>query len=86
MNKKMGKDTAISTRLKSVITSVNDDKSKIGINNFVDNMLARDALAFRREIARITPDIVMEQEVEREGETISVVIPMDIEFFWPKAV
>lgn len=86
MNKKMGKDTAISTRLKSVITSVNDDKSKIGINSYVDNMLARDALAFRREIARITPDIVMEQEVEREGETISVVIPMDIEFFWPKAV
>ena len=49
-------------------------------------MLARDALAFRREVARVSPDIIMEQEIEWEGETISVVIPMDIEFFWPKAV
>jgi len=28
----------------------------------------------------------MEQDIEWEGDTISVVIPMDIEFFWPKTI
>tara|TARA_Y100000592_G_C5474485_1_gene321458 strand:+ start:145 stop:924 length:780 start_codon:yes stop_codon:yes gene_type:complete len=84
MKKKMGKESAVTTRLKSIVKSVNGDDNKLSINSYIDNMLARDALAFRREIARVSPDIVMEQEIEWEGETISVVIPMDIEFFWPK--
>ncbi len=84
MKKKMGKESAVTTRLKSIVKSVNGDSNKLAVNSYIDNMLARDALAFRREVARVSPDIIMEQEVEWEGETISVVIPMDIEFFWPK--
>ena len=86
MKKKMGKESPITTRLKYVVKSINGDNNKLTINTYVDNMLARDALALRREIARISPDIIMEQEIEWEGETISVTIPMDIEFFWPKAI
>tara|TARA_B100000579_G_scaffold421809_1_gene423064 strand:- start:1895 stop:2698 length:804 start_codon:yes stop_codon:yes gene_type:complete len=86
LQKKLGRESGISARLKEIILSVDGDNNKLGINNFVDNMLARDALAFRREIQRITPDIIMEQDIEWEGDTISVVIPMDIEFFWPKTI
>ncbi len=86
LKKKLGREAGISARLKEVITHIDGDDNKMGISNFVDNMLARDALSFRRELARITPDIVMEQEIIWEGESISVGIPMDIEFFWPKTV
>ena len=84
MKNKMGKETGITTRLKILIKSVDDDSNKLTINNFVDNMLAKDALHLRQEIVRISPDINMKQEIEWEGESISVDIPMDIEFFWPQ--
>ncbi len=86
LKKKLGRDSQVSARLKQTITAVDGDTNKLSINTCVDNMLARDALAFRREIARISPDIIMEQEIEWEGESISVGVPMDIEFFWPKTI
>jgi len=73
----------ITTRLRHTITSI-DGKTEISIiNEFVENLLARDSLALRNEIARISPDIVLTQEVERGGEAVSVSIPITVEFFWP---
>ena len=46
--------------------------------------LHRRYLAAEKEIARITPDIDMKQEVEMGGETVEVNIPLTVEFFWPK--
>jgi len=46
-------------------------------------MLAKDSLALRNEIARISPDIELVQEVERGGKTVTVGIPMTVNFFWP---
>ena len=46
-------------------------------------MLARDSLALRKEIKRVSPDIVMDQEIEIGGEMVSVTIPMTTNFFWP---
>ena len=53
-------------------------------NALAQNMLARDSLFFRQELERISPDIVLKQQVEIEGETVEVAIPMTVGFFWPK--
>ena len=51
----------------------------------VENMLAKDSLALRNEIARVSPDIELTQEVEFEGgDTVEVKIPMTVGFFWPE--
>jgi len=73
----------LTTRLKHTIVSVNDNDTKSVISNFVDNMLSRDSLFLRSEIKRISPDIDLTQEVEVEGETVTVTIPMAVNFFWP---
>ena len=82
--KKIGQSAEVTTRLKHVITSVNGDDSKSTISNFVDNMLSKESLILRDEVTRINPDINLTQEIELEGETTEVDIPMTVEFFWPK--
>ena len=47
-------------------------------------MLSKDSYALRQEIQRITPDIEMRQEVNIEGEPVTVDIPMTVEFLWPQ--
>tara|TARA_Y100000593_G_scaffold91835_1_gene181706 strand:+ start:481 stop:1251 length:771 start_codon:yes stop_codon:yes gene_type:complete len=85
-NAKMGRpDSDMSSRLKRAVLSVDGEEDFSLINTYVDNMLSRDSLALRKEIARITPDIDMKQEVEMGGETVEVNIPLTVEFFWPKA-
>ena len=83
--KKVGSEfnPELTTRLKHTITSVNGDNSKATISTFVDNMLSRDSLYLRSEITKIAPDINLEQEIEVEGETVKVAIPMAVNFFWP---
>jgi len=39
----------------------------------------------RKEIQRVSPDIELIQEVEIEGESVKVDIPMTVGFFWPDA-
>ena len=83
--KKIGQTAEITTRLKYMITSVNGNEEKSIINNFVDNMLSKESLFLRGEVARITPDIDLSQEIEIGGDVVKVDIPMSTEFFWPKA-
>ena len=45
-------------------------------------MLSKDSLEFRKEVARVAPDIDMEQEIDIEGESVKVDIPMTVNFFW----
>ena len=73
----------LTTRLRHTITSVDGDDSVSTINNFVQNMLARDSMALRTELNRISPDILLTQDVEIEGESVSVAIPLTANFFWP---
>ena len=75
----------LTTRLRYTITSVNGDETQAIINTFVNNLLARDSLFLRSKIKNSTPDIEMKQEVEIEGESVTVDIPMTVNFFWPKA-
>ena len=83
--KKLNKEISpeLTTRLKYIVTSVNGDNEKSVINNFVDNMLSKDSLFLRQEISEVTPDIDLSQEIEIEGETVRVEIPMTVTFFWP---
>ena len=67
-----------------MITSVDGNTDKIYISNFVDNMLARDSLAFRKYWTQISTDIILEQEIVLEGgDEVTVDIPMTANFFWP---
>ena len=73
----------LTTRLRHTITSVDGDESQSTINNFVQNMLARDSMHLRNEIKNVTPDIELTQEIEIGGEYVKVDIPMTVGFFWP---
>ena len=73
----------LTTRLRHTITSVDGDDSTPTINNFVQNMLARDSIHLRREIKSMTPDIELTQEIDVGGESVTVDIPMTVTFFWP---
>ena len=65
---------------------VNGDEDKQHIRTFVDqHLLSRDSIVLRTEISRISPDIELSQEIEIGGESVKVVIPMTVGFFWPEA-
>ena len=80
-----GGSPELTTRLRYIIKEVDGDNSQSVINNTAVNMLARDSMALREELTRVSPDIEMTQEIEIGGESVKVEIPMTVGFFWPKA-
>ena len=72
--------------MRNTIIEVDGDSSKDTINSFSQNMLARDSVALRNYITDISPDIELTQEVEIGGDTVSVPIPLTVEFFWPQSI
>lgn len=71
----------LSTRLKYIITSVNNDRENKTIREFVENqLLARDSRALRQEVKRVSPDINLTIQGDN-GEDI--MIPINLNFFWP---
>lgn len=86
---KVNKDniTAMSTRLKHIITSVNGDREPSTIRAFVDQgLLASDARALREEYARVQPDIEFKvYHVDENGVGEDIDVPVTINFFWPDA-
>ena len=85
-SKKFGYNTEISTRLRYTIIDVDGDSNPETITSFSQNMLARDSVALRNYIQEISPDIDLSSEIEIGGETVSVSIPLTVEFFWPKSI
>ena len=73
----------LTTRLRYLITSVDGETKQNVINSFVENMLSKDSLSLRQEITKVTPDIDLSQEIDIEGDTVKVDIPMTVNFFWP---
>ena len=84
--KKFGYNAEISTRLRYTITEVDGDNKPETITAFSQNMLARDSVALRNYINDISPDIDLTSEIEMGGESVSVSIPLTVEFFWPKSI
>lgn len=79
-------DTEATTRLKSMIVSVNGDTSKTTIWNFVDNMLVRDARYLREQYRTILPDINFDVTVDCTcGANQTTRLPIGTNFFWPDA-
>ena len=83
---KFGVSSDISTRLRYTVTEVDGDSKPATINEFTQNLLARDSVALRGYIRDIAPDIDLTSEVEIGGETVSVSIPLSVEFFWPQSI
>ena len=83
---KYGYQTTISTRLRYSVIEVDGDNKQDTINSFTQNMLARESVALRNEIQKVSPDIDMTSEVEIGGETVSVSIPLSVEFFWRQSI
>lgn len=72
----------LSTRLKHFITSVNGERDKKSIRQFVDNyLLAADSRALRKYLVEITPDVDLTFFPEQSEEKVS--IPIGLKFFWP---
>ena len=72
----------LTTRLKYMITSVNGDRDRKTIREFVDQaFLARDTRAFREFISSIQPDVDL--TFFPSTSTKSVSIPIGLSFFWP---
>ncbi len=85
-SRKVGYNSEISTRLRYTITEVDKDNKVETITAFSQNMLARDSMALRNYIQEISPDIDLTSEIEIGGNTVSVSIPLTVEFFWPKSI
>jgi len=89
-NRKL-KDTTsreLTTRLKTMILSVDDDREQKTINHFVENELfAIDSKALRAYINEVVPDIDLTWEFvsEETGEGRDMQLPMDVSFFWPNS-
>ena len=83
---KQGLSAEVTTRLRYAIISVDGNSEASHITNSVHNMLSRDSLSLRNEIKRIAPDIDMTTEIESEGESVKVTIPMTVSFFWPRSI
>jgi hypothetical protein len=82
--KKINKNASpeLSTRLKYVITSVNEDRDVKTIREFVDNhLLARDSRELRKYIKENQPDVDL--SFFPEGNSDRVDIPIGLKFFWP---
>lgn len=75
----------LSMRLKYQILSVNGDRSKKTVRDFVDQaLLSRDSLELRKAIAAVTPDIDMEVTfTDKSGQEVTMDLPMSAEFFFP---
>ena len=85
---KSGISKDLTTRLKSIITSIDGDTSKTSIIHFVDNELfAQDSRFIRDQIKQKTPDMDMSFVFTSNitGESQVMDIPMDVSFFWPRA-
>ena len=79
------RSSELTTRLKTMLLSVDGNSEQAYINNFVDNeFLSVDSLAFRKHLTSITPDMDMRTLlVDSSGKETEVTIPITVRFFWP---
>ena len=82
--RKVNKDSSpeLTTRLKYIIQSVNGERDKKDVRDFIDNyLLARDSRSLREYINEIQPDVDL--TFFPEGNESGVSIPIGLNFFWP---
>jgi hypothetical protein len=82
--KKINKDASpeLSTRLKHMIISVNGERDRKVIREFVDGfLLAQDSRALREYVREIQPDVDL--TFFPNGSNTRVSLPIGLKFFWP---
>ena len=82
--KKINKDNSpeLSTRLKHIITSIEGNRERKDIREFVDiALLAKDSRALREYIREIQPDVDL--TFFPDGSENRISLPIGISFFWP---
>jgi hypothetical protein len=79
-------ENAMTQQIKYFIVSVNGETDRRKINQFVDNMPAKDSKYLRNVYKNINPNVSMEQQFTCSScdfqETMEV--PFTSDFFWPK--
>ncbi len=79
-----GISNLLTTRLTTMIQSVEDKTDKIWISQFVDHMPASDSLALRKYIDLIEPGVDMTYEfTSPSGNVFKQNVPFSIDFFFP---
>jgi hypothetical protein len=75
----------LSTRLKHMILSINGNREKKDIREFVDNaFLARDSRAFREYVSKLAPGVELKFNYVSDGNVEEgVTLPIGLNFFWP---
>lgn len=82
--KKINKDASpeLSTRLKYIITSIEGNRDKKAIREFVENyLLAQDSRALREYVREIQPDVDLTFFPNGSDDRVS--LPIGLRFFWP---
>lgn len=76
------------SRLRSMIVSVNGDTSKGKIWSFVENLLVKDTRYLREQYRSLIPDINFNITLDCSScnaESVSMRLPIGVNFFWPDA-
>mgnify|MGYP006284852219 CR=1 FL=1 len=80
--------TEVTTRLRTMITSIDGNTDRTTIQKFVtQEMPSRDSLAFRTHVKENTPDLDMNFDFTCDecGHDERMAVPMTAQFFWPDA-
>ena len=85
LTKVTGISNELTTRFKKQIISVDGERDKLKIAEFVDNQfLALDTRQYREYVKSIQPDVNFDVEYESQlGELHTVSLPIGVGFFWP---
>lgn len=75
----------VTTRLKNMIVEVDGERSQREINNFVDDMYARDSHELRKFVRKINPDLDLSTDFFCDwcGNEEVISIPLDANFLFP---
>lgn len=72
-------------KLRKQIVSINGEKNRELINEFIDNMRVRDAKELREYIDKIDSGVDLEIEVRTpRGGSVKTFLPLSLKFFWPE--
>ena len=85
-NKTRGFDGNVTSRLASMIISLDGDGDPNNIKDFIENeFLARDVQALREYLTKVSPDVDLNFTFvdEETGEDFEAAMPIGIDFFWP---
>jgi hypothetical protein len=80
--------TEITTRMRYAIVSVDGSDDRETVRTFVQNMPARDGVAFREYTRKINPDVDLTFKfecVKCGHEEPRMEVPIDVGFFWPNS-